>query len=165
MKTLENIKTIDVDTGEIRVTSDAIILQSIALGSCVALVLYDRMKKIGGIAHIMLPGKSLTGENSNKFAENAIYNLLDLIEAQGAVIASLEISIVGGANVLQEGDIPDKVIDSVLGYLMKLDIKLKYMRVGGILRRSVFLHTKTGDVYYTEGNDMHKKLLHKMERI
>jgi chemotaxis receptor (MCP) glutamine deamidase CheD len=77
----------------------------------------------------------------------------------------MEISVVGGANVLQEGDIPDKVIASVLDCLRKEHLTVRGMRVGGIKRRSVFLDTMSGDVHYTEGDSVTKTLLTKIERI
>lgn len=158
-------KTVDVDTGEIRVSSEPAILQSIALGSCVAVAVYERNRKIGGLAHIMLPGKSPTSNGNTKYAEDAIEALIDSTKKLGAEITDLEISIVGGANVLQEGDIPDKVRESVLGYLKKLQLRLNCMRVGGIERRSVFLDTTSGEVYYTEGENSTKILLTKIERL
>jgi len=158
-------KTIDVDTGEIEVSSEPVVLQSVALGSCVALAVYEQSSKIGGLAHIMLPGKSPSSKNNSKYAEDAIEVLLDSVKKLGATIRNLEIGIVGGANVLQEGDIPDKVINSVLGYLKKLNLVVNRMRVGGIERRSIFLNTATGNVYYSEGDNQKKILLTKIERI
>lgn len=158
-------KTIDVDTGEIRVSSEPVLLQSIALGSCIAMVVYERQLKIGGVAHIMLPGKCPSYKEKTKYTEDAIESLLDRVNRLGAKSGNLEISLVGGANVLQEGDIPDKVINSVLGYLKKIDLKVKYMRIGGIDRRSVFLDTSTGKVFYTESDNSRKILLTKIERM
>ena len=157
-------KIIDVDTGEIQVSSEPVILQSIALGSCVALVVYDRNMKIGGLAHIMLPGKSPSVKNT-KYAEDAIKALINSVKKLGAIITDLEISVVGGANVLREGDLPDKVIESVLDYLKKSDLELNGMKIGGVERRSVFLDMESGNVFYTEGNNMTKILLSKIEKI
>ena len=165
MELSQHRKTVDVNTGEIRVFSEPVILQSIALGSCVAVVVYERNKKIGGLAHVMLPGKSPSSGNNTKYAEDAIQTLLDSTKKLGAEIGNLEISIVGGGNVLQEGDIPDKVIESVLGYLTTLQLELNGMRVGGIGRRSIFFDTTSGNVYYTEGDNTTKTLLDKIERI
>ena len=129
------------------------------------MAVYERDKRIGGLAHIMLPGKSPSTTGSTKYAEDAIKALLDRTKKPGAEIADLEISIVGGANILREGDIPDKVIESVLGCLKRLHRGLKGMRVGGFERRSVFLDTTSGEVYYTEGENTTKTLLDKIERI
>ena len=162
---LPNTNTVDIDTGEIRVSSDPVILQAIALGSCVALTVYERNLKIGGLAHIMLPGKSHLSNNNTKYAKDAIKALLDSVKMLGADISNLEISMIGGANVLQDGDIPDKVIESVLGYLKESHLKLNRMRVGGIERRSAYLDIISGEVFYTEGDNTTKTLLTNIERI
>ncbi len=158
---------IDVDTGEIRVSSEPVMIRAVALGSCVAVIIYDRSKKIGGMAHIMLPGRSPIGdiESKTKYAEDALDILFNTVKKLNSKISDLEISIVGGANVLQEGDIPDKVIKSVLDYLKKLNIEWNGERVGGTERRSVFLDTTTGKVYYTEGDSVPIVLMKKTVRI
>lgn len=165
MEFLPDHKIIDVDTGEIGVSSELVILQSVALGSCVAIAVYDKESKIGGLAHIMLPGRSQSTNFDTKYAEDAIETLLDSMMKQDTKLGNLEISVVGGANVLQEGDIPDKVIESVLDYLRKLKLKPNRMRVGGIERRSLFLDTSSGNVYYTEGDSHEKILLTKIDRV
>ncbi len=145
---------IDVDTGDIKVSSEPVIIRAVALGSCIAVVIYDRGKKIGGIAHIMLPGRSPKGDSGSKtkYAENALDKLFDTVKKLSVKTGDLEISIVGGANVLQEGNIPDEVIKSVLDYLKKLNIEWNSKRVGGIERRSVFLNMISGQVLFTEGD-------------
>jgi chemotaxis protein CheD len=158
-------RTLDVDTGDIKVSSEPAVIQAVALGSCVALAMYGRDKKIGGLAHIMLPGESPKPNNNTKFAANAVGTLLDSILELGIKIDDIEICVVGGANVLQEGDIPDKVIESVMDCLRKEDLTIRGMRVGGIERRSVFLDTMSGDVHYTEGDSVTRTLLTKIERI
>ena len=109
---------IDVDTGEVKVIAKHGVLRSVALGSCVAVIIYDKTSKIGGIAHIMLPGKSFDKtDNITKFCDDALDILFDKVMNMGSKTDNLEISVVGGANVLQEGDTPDKVVKSVLEYL------------------------------------------------
>ena len=165
MESSPHKKIVDVDTGSIRVSSEPAILQAVALGSCVAVLVCERNKKIGGLAHVMLPGKSPSMEKNTKYAEDAIRTLLDDVSELGAELEDLEISLVGGANVLQEGDIPDIVIESVLDYLKQLRLELHCMRVGGIARRSVFLDTTSSRIYYTEGDNTTKTLLNNLERL
>ncbi len=151
---------INVDTGEIRVSSEPVIIRAVALGSCIAVIIYDRSKKIGGIAHIMLPGRSPkgNGESKTKYAEDALDILFDTVKKLNMKTSDWEISIVGGANVLQEGNIPDKVIKSVLDYLKKLNIEWNNKRVGGTERRSAFLDTTSGKVFFTEGDSAVREL-------
>ena len=42
-----NDKSIDVNTGEVSVSSGSVILRVLAIGSCIAVMAYDRHKKIG----------------------------------------------------------------------------------------------------------------------
>ncbi|MBL7131976.1 MAG: chemotaxis protein CheD [Candidatus Omnitrophica bacterium] len=89
---------IDVDTGEVKVTSKSVVLRAMAVGSCVVMVAFDRGKKIGGLAHIMLPGSSREkeGQDKTKYAEDAIDELLEKLKNLGVKIEDLEISLFFG---------------------------------------------------------------------
>ena len=67
-------KFIDVGTGEVAVSSQAVVLRVMAIGSCVVVIAYDRDRKIGGMAHIMLPGRALRKGSVDraKYTEDAI---------------------------------------------------------------------------------------------
>jgi chemotaxis protein CheD len=49
-----------------------------ALGSCVCICLYDNLRRIGGLAHILLPEAfgDVSGQNIYKFADTAIEALV-----------------------------------------------------------------------------------------
>ncbi|NPD48298.1 MULTISPECIES: chemotaxis protein CheD, partial [unclassified Lentimicrobium] len=91
-----------VATGCLATGSGDGFIRSTPLGSCVAVVAYDISTKIGGMAHVMLPGKSPKDnkEDENKYAENAITNLLSELSKLGSSKQNIEICLVGGANVL-----------------------------------------------------------------
>ncbi|MFH1698902.1 MAG: chemotaxis protein CheD [Candidatus Omnitrophota bacterium] len=151
---------IDVDTGEVKVTSEPVVLQAMAIGSCVAVVVFDRGKKIGGLAHIMLPGRSPEKESKEKpkYTEDAVDELLEKLKNLGAKTEDLEISLVGGADLLGEGNIAELIVNSVLDYLKRLGIKLKQQRLGGTQRRSISLDISSGKIVYTEGDSTGKEL-------
>lgn len=157
---MENNKFIDVDTGQVEVSSKPVILRVMAIGSCVVVTVYERYKKIGGLAHIMLPGRSPGQDNRDKakYAENAIDIMLDTANRLGASLEDLEVNLVGGANILREGNISEEIADSVLGYLKELNIKSKNEIIGGTQRRSVSLDIESGKIFYTEGDSMKKEL-------
>lgn len=136
-----NDKFIDVDTGKVIVSSKPVILRVMAIGSCVAVVPYDQYKKIGGLAHIMLPGRSPSGnsEDRTKYAEDAIDILLDTVKKVGVRAEDLEVNLVGGANIIGEGSISEEIAGSVSDYLKKLGIESKSKKTGGTERRSVSL--------------------------
>lgn len=153
-------KFIDVDTGKLIVSSKPVILRVMAIGSCVVMLVYNRFKKIGGMAHIMLPGKSPGQDSGNrtKYAEDAIDVLLDTAKKFGIKAEDLEVNLVGGANIIGEGSISEEIEGSVLDYLKKLGIEPKNKKTGGTERRSVSLDIESGKVFYTEGDSMMKEL-------
>lgn len=81
-----------------------------SLGSCVALCLFDKTNKIGGMAHVVLPSRvlrdikssSLHNENypSAKYADEVIILLLnEIIRQVGHSEISLEAKLVGGSQM------------------------------------------------------------------
>ena len=129
------------------------------LGSCVAIVAYDKSKQIGGLAHAMLPGKSVKG-NDNKYAENIIANLIDELTDLGALKTNIEICLVGGANVLKRkiNNIGNNLIESIYEILKKKKLPIKAKSLGGFERRSVSLDLSSGIVTYTVGDSINKVL-------
>jgi chemotaxis protein CheD len=155
-----NEDVIDVATGEVRVSSSPVIIRALALGSCVAVVAYDKINKIGGLAHVMLPGKSLKKEQmeKTKYAENAIDTLLTNMQKLGSNRADIEISLVGGANMFGEDSIPKEVVYSILGYLETVGIEPKNKITGGKNYRTASLDIASGKIFYTEGDNVSGEL-------
>lgn len=151
---------IDVDTGEVKVSAESVVLRAMAIGSCVVVVAFDRGKKIGGLAHIMLPGRSpeIKSEDKTKYTEDAIDELLGKLRNLSVKREDLEISLVGGADLLGENNISEQIADSVLNYLEKLRIVVQRKCLGGIQRRSVSLDIGSGKILYTEGDSQGKEL-------
>ena len=79
MSMLNESEYIDVDTGKVKVAAEAGILRSLAIGSCVVIVAFDHNKKIGGLAHMMLPGRSPKAKDKakTKYVEDAIDELFE----------------------------------------------------------------------------------------
>src|SRR5690625_252198 len=77
-------------------------IRTSGLGSCVGVVVYDLLKKVAGLAHIMLPDSNLTRQenfNKYKYANTAIDILIDKLIQQGARKFNLKAKIVGGAQM------------------------------------------------------------------
>jgi chemotaxis protein CheD len=90
-----------VRMGELAVSSvPGHVLVSLGLGSCIGLALVDRRMGIAGLAHIVLPQSQGHGsENSRKFADLAIPEMLAELERTGARKVRLEAALVGGASM------------------------------------------------------------------
>ena len=158
----KNQKVIDIQIGQVKAGSGKVILQSKAIGSCIALVAYDATKHIGALAHIMLPGRAPAKKaaEKNKYAADAIDAILDKMAALGSKKDNIGITLVGGGNILKREDdtICNANIESTLELLGKKDLKVRAQAVGGTVRRSVFLDVERGIVHYTEGDGGEKHL-------
>ena len=156
-------KIIDVQIGQVKTGTGNVILQSKAIGSCIAIVAYDPMRKIGSLAHIMLPG-SAPGDKEprekTRYAADAIDAILSDLSQLGSKTDDLELTLIGAGNVLKKTD--DTVckdnIESTLQHLQKRHLKLKAQALGGTRRRSVSLDVESGTVSYSEGGGAEKPL-------
>lgn len=153
----------DIGVGHVMVTREKIVLRALALGSCIGVSAYDPVEKIGGMAHVMLPDtapdKAL---EKNRYAANAIDEMIRRMIEMGATLSDLQVSLVGAANVLERDDdtICKNNIASVHKILENKSLPVKASVLGGTQRRSAAIDVENGEVWYTEG-DGEKKLLWK----
>lgn len=136
---------------------------TVGLGSCIGIAFYDKIKKIGGLAHIMLPDSTQFSKVSKpgKFADLAVLLLLQEMEALGANRRSITAKIGGGASMFNFSDrglvmdIGSRNIKSVKEMLEKLSIPLKGEDVGGSQGRTMILDADSGRTYIkTVGKDI-----------
>jgi len=106
---IESTKTtVIVQTGEVKVSGKteikSEILKSSVLGSCVAVAAIDLKNKVGGLAHVLLPGKAPEQEAiKTKYAFNAIDALCNEMSSLGADVTSMIVCIAGGAKMAGGG--------------------------------------------------------------
>ncbi len=74
---------------------------TLGLGSCVAIILHDAQRGVGGLAHVLLPSPTLARDRANpaKFPETAVPLLVEHLAALGAASARLRARLVGGASM------------------------------------------------------------------
>lgn len=150
-----------VNTGEVKVAAGQAILQAIAIGSCIVVAALDSKKRIGAMAHVMLPGKAPRQFlEKTKYAFDAIEKMLGQMLEAGSKPDDIEVCLVGAGNVLEkENDtICDANIESVTGILEEKGISVKASVLGGRERKGIFLDTETGSISYTEGDEKEKTL-------
>lgn len=128
---------------------------TIGLGSCVGIALYDSAKKIGGLAHIMLPDSKQFSNITNpwKFADLAIPMMLKEMESMGARRSAITAKIGGGACMFNFSD-KSLIMDigarngqSVKEVLSRLSIPIKGEDLGGNQGRTMMLDVETGKTY------------------
>lgn len=130
------------------------VLVTVGLGSCVAIVLHDPVARVGGLAHILLPSRSLTRHQGNpaKAPETAVPHLVEKLVALGAGRLRLGARLVGGASMfaqlLPAGSIQmgeRNIIASRLA-LRQAGIPVRAEAVGGDYGRTVRFHVAEGRV-------------------
>lgn len=96
------METIIVKMGEVQVARDAI-LATFGVGSCVAIVLFDRESHIGGMAHVMLTSEKATSmqiaAHPFRYVEKAIPELMTHMLKAGAKKYALQAFLAGGAQM------------------------------------------------------------------
>jgi chemotaxis protein CheD len=128
------------------------VLTTLGLGSCVGIALYDSVRKIAGLAHIMLPSSQQAKNNSNiaKFADTAIYKLIDDMVKLGASQTSIVAKLAGGAQMFSFSDASEmmrigarNVIASKV-ILGSLKISIIAEDTGGNYGRTIELNSENG---------------------
>jgi len=131
-----------------------VIMCTVGLGSCVAIVLHDAEARVGGLAHVLLPSQSLSRDRENraKFPSTAVPLLLEQMRALGARLERVTAKIAGGASMfasllpsstLQMGE---RNIIATREALERAKIPIVGQDVGGGYGRSVYFHVNSGAV-------------------
>lgn len=128
------------------------------LGSCVAVCLFDRQEKIGGMNHYLVPLWNGNGLESPKFGNIAIPKLIDTMLSIGCNIKNIEAKIFGGANINitnhEHMMIGKKNVIIAKEILRRYEIPIVAEDTGGNSGRRIMLISDTGKIlvkYTKEG--------------
>jgi len=152
---------IAVGMGEIKITESPHLLKAIGIGSCVAVALYDKDNRIGGLAHVMLPCFEEAHDKSNptRFTDIAIAMMIDEMKRRGACTQSTTAKIFGGANMFPEIISSDSAMDigkrnvvAVREELKGYSIEITASEVGGHIGRTVIFDTSDNAVTVKTAN-------------
>ena len=117
------------------------------LGSCVAVCLYDKKLKQGGMNHYLLPTHRGTEDPSPKYGNVAIYRLIEKLKTMGSQPKNLIAKIFGGSD--QHGithlAAGQSNIEMARAILKKYNIEVIEEDTGGTKGRTVTFHTQTGE--------------------
>ena len=100
-----------VRVADLQVATAGEVLITVGLGSCVAIVLYDPVGRVGGMAHILLPSPALSRSDGNpaKFPQTAVPRLIELMSQCGGVPRRLTARLVGGASMFASLSAPGTI--------------------------------------------------------
>ena len=143
--------TIVVGMADLKVAKFPDALTTLGLGSCCGITLYDKMKKIGGLAHIMLPSiKGFEGQTVMKFADSAIVELVNQLTRLGASRGALVAKVAGGAHMFGSAaannmlKIGERNAAASLAILKLLNIPVVANDTGGTHGRTIVLNLDDG---------------------
>ena len=153
---------VGVDSGAVEVRVGSGGLRASAIGSCVVVAAYDSRARVAGMAHVMLPGVFHGPDPSRKtrYAADAVEVLDQEMAAAGADLGAAATCLVGGGNVLGDGDVSPgpETVQSLVEILSDRGITPVALEVGGTQRRSCSLNAATGRVLYTVGDSTARTL-------
>lgn len=127
-------------------------LLTLGLGSCIGVTIYDKRKKQGGMAHIMLPKNPTPDNPTPKFADSGIELMVKELEKMGLNMKVAEAKVAGGAQMFtfsssnEMNSIGYRNAESVIHELKKRGIKIVAEETGGNSGRTIELDLETGSL-------------------
>lgn len=168
-KGVKQCKHISIHIGEYYASCDPVVISTL-LGSCVSACLYDWKNGIGGMNHILVPGKA-SFESFNaaaRFSINAMELLINGLLYLGAERSKIWAKVFGGANVIpalsEKNSVGTRNCEFVLEFLKKERIQIVGKDVGGYKSRKIYFHTENGDVYVRKSQTLKSKQMAALEQ-
>jgi chemotaxis protein CheD len=129
------------------------ILVTHALGSCIAVLLYDPVARVAGLLHFMLPDSSLDSEKACKlpslFADTGIALLLRRSGQLGAAKPRIVITAAGGAQMLDAAgifNIGQRNHLAMKKVFAEAGIGIQKEEIGGTCSRTISIDVANGRV-------------------
>jgi chemotaxis protein CheD len=147
-------------------------LVTYALGSCIAVSVWDPLRRIGGMLHYMLPESNMDAHKAEAnpwmFADTGIERLFQAVCEKGADRRRLVVRLAGGAQVLDpQGvfNIGKRNYQAARKVLWKYGVLIASEAVGGGVSRTVRLTNEDGRLRVREGDGTETELpLHAQTR-
>ena len=125
-----------------------------SLGSCIGILIYDKIVRVGGLLHFMLPDSAISSEKAGKnpymFADTGIPALFKSAYKLGAKKQRMKVVVVGGAEILDQKaffNIGKRNDMAVRKMFHKNNVIVDYRDVGGNVNRTIRLLIKNGDTF------------------
>ena len=156
---------IKVGMADMNTCAGADAITTLGLGSCIGVVLYDPVKKICGMVHVMLPDSSIIRNNDNpaKFADTGIVKLIDEVCRMGTTKSKLLAKMAGGAQMFAFNTDNDLLkvglrnAEACRAVLAKNNIRLVAEDCGDRFGRTI--------EFYPETSELHVKAIGKPLRV
>jgi chemotaxis protein CheD len=147
--------------GDLQVSKDpGSVLVTYALGSCIAVLVHDRARQVGGMIHYMLPNSSITPEKAKArpamFADTGVPLLFQELYALSCKKSDLTVKVVGGANIHDENgtfEIGRRNYVILRKMFWKVGVSVVAEDVGGSLSRTTRLWIGSGKTTVRRSDD------------
>jgi len=124
------------------------------VGSSVAVTLYDRLNKIGGVLHFMEPEWGGVGIKSIRYGDVGVESLINEFLSRGSERENLIANIVGGATIgefsIDTLPIGLRNVKSAKKVLDREDIAIDIVEVGKELGRYISFNSQSGELNIRE---------------
>ncbi|MBA3015654.1 MAG: chemotaxis protein CheD [Proteobacteria bacterium] len=128
-------------------------LVTYSLGSCIGVVLWDPVVKVGALLHYMLPDSSIDKDKAEMkpfmFADTGVPRMFKEIYKHGGVKERMKVYIVGGAQIMDDSgmfNIGKRNQMIIRKMFWKNNVTVAKEDVGGSVNRTVTLNVGTGHV-------------------
>jgi chemotaxis protein CheD len=153
-------KSIAVGIGEVVISGDPnAVLVAHALGSCVALIAYDPLRRVGGMLHYLLPSSTLSRDDVRErpglFADTGVRLLFKKLATRDCPSTGLVLKAAGGAGAFLDDELGVGRRNLVALYeaLAHRKLILTADALGGTDSRTVRLHVGSGAVRMRTARD------------
>lgn len=119
------------------------------LGSCVAVCLWDRRRRRGGMTHHLLPRWLPGARGPDRFGDVAVARLIDELGALGSLPGDLQAKLFGGADTMggSRGDLGRRNLEVAREVLGDHGIPIVAESGGGHRGRKLIFHTGPGTAW------------------
>ncbi len=131
-------------------------ITTLGLGSCIGLTMYDKINKVAGMVHVVLPDSTQVSGSANKakFADTGVIALLDEMIKKGAKKPNIVAKLAGGAHMfghLGNGKsdilkVGDRNAGNCIAALLRLKIPIAGRDIGGQYGRTIELSPEDGSL-------------------
>ncbi len=133
--------------GDLVVTTEQIKLITV-LGSCVAVCMFDRERKVAGMNHYMLPVNKANDPNLFKYGDTSLSHMLNQMIKLGAQKGNIICRVYGGGSMFSKVgpsfNIGQQNVEMALKFLQNNDFIPKSVETGGTSGRKVIFDTSAG---------------------
>jgi chemotaxis protein CheD len=146
---------VEVKRGDLAVADSPIVLTTGGIGSCIAICIYSRFHKKGGLAHIMLPhlmdGMNPTEPGNTRFADVAVRVMVEELAKSSITAHQLTAKVVGGANMFPDVQgrsqkVGERNIAAVREIISSYQIPIEAEETGGHTGRAIAFDLSNGIV-------------------